>query len=727
MKCFKFLFRFFIPLLITFSFFSCDLFEEWFSEEEPEEIGYVLDSIAVGPDGGTLKSDMAEIEIPAGAFTYNQTIKLIETEGRNVPQGSSVFIIDGISEAPAKPIKFRLRSENEPGTDEQGIFVFERDTDTIPSPAPAEYNNGWFEADVKLSDRIENSGNGDMKSVTSISRIFWYKTTKFKLPTDHFLIYFDLSDGKSKMEKIGQYLDDAYLKFKEMGFECDINRGPVYVWEMDGNKYGMLNKNNITGRSIFVNNKFLNKMESIKVTVSHELFHWIQYEYDYTYYGDLKNLWLDEAFAVWSEQLFSSTPHYPSVISGNEYEPFEGLQKGSLRLPGDAAYSDRDLKTHHGYGCASFIKYLVRKYGMGYPIKVYKKLRNDVHPVKAIYQSTQNQMASYWQDYLEELMTDQLYVNPSSPYHMSFGGYNSPWVSGRVMIKTADTSVTFTNNYVDLSARMFKVEVDPSFKGYDPGMKLKFKVDQTTNMEAISIFKIDERDIELLGATYDSIVVSGFDELNKNHHHIYAMVSNSNFQDSPASYTNETPISLTIETVGEPAGCRGGIVYDAVMKTISDETIIDTVESFIDYFPYAGKAFKLPFAEGELTGNEFKATYETTVPLSDGNSMKYTGKIEVKFNNAKDLILQFYWINESHWKYYGKDIYYNTEVTCVDLPFYKTEDDITYFGLEGKSVSSHISEIKYHERLYNGTRELIEVLPSSESVISVAFNQFEDL
>jgi len=725
---FSFISKVFFPLIVLFVFVSCDSYDQWSYCEDQDPIKNVLDSSVVGPEGGLLQTETVKIEIPAGAFAFPQTLKLIQASADfqgYLGTDTSVYFIEGITENPMKSIRFRMRHDEGLGTDEQGIFIFARETDSIVSPAIAQLNNGWLEADVDYYDRFldEPGKSSSLKSVSSITRILWYKNTKLSLRTNHFRIYFDTSDGTSNIERIGQYLEDAYSKFKELGFEFTIDEGNVFVWKLAGNIYGMLNKNNLTGKNIQVNNIFLNKTESIKVTVAHELFHWIQYEYDYTFYGALKNLWIDEAFAVWSEQLFSSsTPHYPSVIYGNEYEPFEGLQRGKSRLPGDNLnYNDEDLETYHGYGCASLIKYLVRKYGTGYPVKVYKELKNDVHPVMALHKASNYQLASLvWQKYLEDLMMNQLYVHPAMPFHKNFEGINNPMIPGRLLLSTPDTSVAYTVDYPDLSSRVFKVDVDPSYADFDPDITIKFKVDKTTNMEAISIFKISERQIELLGSTCDSIEISNIGDINERYHYIYAMVSNSNFSDSPAAYTNNLPITLTIETGGQP-GCKVAWKLDCVMRLITDEVSIDTVPQFLEIHPL------FDFAEGQFTGNVYKTHYNIMHPYTDGNYLEQTGSMEVTFNETKDLIVELYLIDQSRWRNYGKDVYYNTELKWTDLPYYKTEDNYTYFGVQKHSVISHISVLKYRVTYTDGTRELIEVLSAQGNAISVIFNGFDDL
>lgn len=719
----------FYPLIILFIFSSCDFLKEWFPNIDPDPLTNVLDSAVIGSEGGLFGTETVSIEIPAGAFEHPQTLKLIQApdDFQGYPPAEGIaYYLEGITENPTKAIRLRMRIEEGLGTDETGIFIFARATDSIVSPAVAQLKNGWLEADVDFHDWFLDAENksAQLNLKSDYTRYMWYKNTKLNLPTEHFRIYFDTSDGKSNIEKIGQYLEDAYSKFKELGFEFTINEGKVFVWEMEGNKYGLLNKNYLTGKTIQVNNKFLSKMESIQVTIGHELFHWIQYDYDYTYYGALKNQWIDEAFAVWSEQLFSSaSPHYPSVIYGNEYEPFEGLEQGKSRLPGDnASYNNHDLETYHGYGCASLIKYMVRKYGNGFPLKVYKELKNDVHPVRALNLASNYQLASLvWQKYLEDLMMDQLYVHPTIPYHKSFEGYNNPMISGRLMLSSSDTSVTYTNEYPDLSGRIFKVDVDPAYTDFSPDISLKFKIDQTTNMEAISIFKIAERQIELLGTTYDSIEISNIGDIGENFHYLYAMVSNANFKASPAAYTNKLPVALTIETVGQPAGCKVAWSVDCVMTWVTDEVTIDTISQFLDVYPL------FDFAEGQFTGNVYKSEYDITHPYSNDSYIVQKGTIEATFNQARDKIVEMHLVNQSRWRINGKDVYYDTDLTYADLPLYKTEEGLTYFGVQGQSVLSHITDIKYKETFVDGTRQLIELLSSPENAISVVFNDFDKL
>jgi hypothetical protein len=367
-------------------------------------------------------------------------------------------------------------------------------------------------------------------------------------------------------------------------------------------------------------------------------------------------------------------------------------------------------------------------------LKVYQELKAGTHPVYAFHRQINYQLASEWHHFLEELMLGKLFSKPQLPFHRHFSKMQWGNLSGELMILSNDTTITYNHQFADLSGRVYKVDVNSDFQDFNPQMQLMFKIKKKDrpSIEDVSIFKVSGNDIVLLGSANDSIMIGGLEDLKKANHQLYALVSCSNFMESPSPYTNNTDISLTIETVKEPSGCQGGFFVDCIMRTNNSQgTVYDTIQDFIIIFPYIESAIQtgntvhttIGYADGVMVGNQYIASYERTIVLgASSNYNVHKGKIEIKFNDKKDMITEMALTDSTQYHSGGLVVYYNTSIVCQNIPFTGIQGEQMFFTVDGVQTAGHIKTFRYNE-IYpdGGTRTLINYNGSSGNSIGIIF------
>jgi len=240
-----------------------------------------------------------------------------------------------------------------------------------------------------------------------------------------------------------------------------------------------------------------------------------------------QHYWLDEAMAVWSEELYSSSPNcVSSSRSGNVTEPFEGLQAGI-----------DDKPDWHGYGCSAVIKYLVGIYGEEIAQETYLRIQAGEHPVRALEVATDDLIDFWWPGFISDYYLGEIYG--VGEIETMNGSHSGSWT----VADEGDTDKVWTESYPALSGRLHKVvlnydglegDAEAVFRrtGPGPGNIHVFKYNTTYNSSH-------------LGSDPDSVVVSGIKDLMESGFVLYVLTDNS--RDELPDYTNSVNISTGVE------------------------------------------------------------------------------------------------------------------------------------------------------------------------------------
>ena len=416
--------------IILTVFFTC-LLSQGCSENSPTSPDPevkdtpILASKMIDNSGGTIITDDFEVIIPAGAFKTSQEIKILGSTEDNLFSSNAIsdfIVLEGLPTEFFEPVKVKIKYD---GTLSDSSFIAVGEHNFVHSlnGETTAYNlisahdsSGYLvatlpvvESNVLFKRTVNSSTNADELSI-NLGAIAGY--VSYKSQQGHFLINTPASVITQAYD-LADYLETAYSKFESIGFSyskrtkwpvdvtikrLDTDKSEVYGYSINsmwGNNYGYMQ----------FNFDKIDETENMKVTAGHEFFHLVQSLYNPRYgYSKAKSpmptYWLDEASAVWSESFFSSTANYLSpIFSDNVFDVFKGAKTGNVKSTSE----------QYGYGMASFIKYITKKYGDGKLVDVYNNIYNGKSPFQSLSDILPINAGFSWHSYLKSLLTFDLY------------------------------------------------------------------------------------------------------------------------------------------------------------------------------------------------------------------------------------------------------------------------------------------------------------------------------
>ncbi len=511
----------------------------------------------IGAEGGTLEIDDFVLTVPAGAFEGNQDL-VLRLSDENLEDFGSVSRVFNLSGLPAELHEaLQVRLGVEAMREESAVLMIGRDSFV---KSRGEVGFAWQALEAERDGNFavgtipvyEGNLRADLQAEIGI-----IESDNLLSSGGHFRLLFHPTHT-ANASLLATYLEEAYDTFEAMGFTyAPRSRWPVHVSikllepGTDGETYGSIFGDNYG--SIAISDGIMSDHSTLRATAGHEFFHLVQAFYDPRSDWDRateasRHYWLDEAAAVWSEELFSSNPNYVSSSrSGQVMEPFEGLQAGVGEKP-----------DWHGYGCSAVIKYLVGIYGDEIVYDTFNAILADEHPVKALETASGDDIGFWWNGCLSDYYLGDLYGVDEIPIMNGFA-------SGTWNVSAVDDTVkSFSDSYPALSGRIYKVIMNYSgmennaeaiFRrsGPAPGSINVFKYKSTAN--AIS-----------LGSDPDSVVVSGIKDIMEDGYMLVAMVTNS--REEAPEYVDETGITTMVQirpggNILEALQRSSGIIYGA--------------------------------------------------------------------------------------------------------------------------------------------------------------------
>ncbi len=670
-----------IFLLSMFLFQFCEDDDPTSPDKDDKQI---ITSVSIGVAGGEVKTDDIVITIPNGAFTEETEIIVSEPQVENpfVEEGITSFRkIEGIPHTYNMPIEIKLKLNKPDNNYKYAAIGAEGFANSI----------GGVQISYKLLEAEEKEGfliftmpttpQNQLYKVAKLedgSRAYYVEGLGGKTPNissnGHFKIMTtDRTIGSSEIERFGSFLENAYAKYEQMGYlYANRTSWPIDVCcrnleeILDG--YHQSSLFGYNSDYLVFNNLLLRNPEKLQVTAGHEFHHFIQGLYDnrnsYARANEAGiNYWINEATAVWSEELFSQSPNYVSTtLSGNEQAPFSGLHKDTnLDETGDVE--------QHGYGMAPFIKYLVENYGGERIIpQLFMNIYSGKHPVVAIQEITGDLKACY-KNYVEEYAMGNIY---DLQFSKISSGIDKTWkIDG-----PEDTLMVFDNSYSDLSSRIFKVQF--SYPEIDTTSKVKFSVSGGNNNIAVFKYKrINSQSelIEKIGTGEDSFNINSISSYVKDNFNIVAIVTNSRLV---TPYTDRNNLSLEIKLENLPELTEHNLDYNVIghFKLEEPDTVL--------YFDSDLKSNPDYTISGDFNKNVFTANWN----IDDYGGYQTSGNITATFNDDKTEIIE-YSFNEIS----KKSATDKTTVSSMmkNIPRISTSEEENIYEINGTSTSTHIS------------------------------------
>jgi hypothetical protein len=454
----------------------------------------------IGPGGGTIETPDMKIIVPSGAFDSSADLTIGVSDDEK-PFGNAqiapTYRIAGLPETIDKPIQVRVKPSAMPSG---SVYAMSGEEVFVPSLRGMAKANRIMEATKDSSGYVnfEIPATDDTGTSTSVSakrresRADGTWTSDYtvlagysRYDTAHFRIYVPTADTGENVENLGTYLETAYNLFSNSSIGLSYSRRSCWPMEvtcksLDSTVYGYAASSRLGNNYGYMefNTKHLGNALEMRVTATHEFFHIVQGLYDprnriSKAQFQSANLWLDEAMAVWSEELTAGVTGYKSTVyTGSEDAPFNGIALG--------AKSD-GLAASHGYGMASVIKYLVQRQGQGIVKDIYDRMYSGKQAAYAVLQSSPDPiLMTWWGSFFQQFFAQAIY--PANAFQLSGTG-----TTYRIRTKD-DTGTTIKGSVPDLGAKTNRIQLAYPNLSADASMSFKLTGDVSTDL---SLYKLN--------------------------------------------------------------------------------------------------------------------------------------------------------------------------------------------------------------------------------------------
>lgn len=561
----------YLALLCLLPLISCGGDSETQAPAPVEDVFSAIETQEIDGTGGMIGDDTVVVTVPAGALSAAAELKLersteerpfgqdgdaVTYRLRGVPAGFTQPLTVRIApQAPVDDVPYAALGTAGRSTSEDGEQVGYR---VVPAVALG---------DTAISFTIDPQEAGPGKDNTSVMDvIFLYLQFYDCLYTEHqhFLVAFPSGVSTSQAAEVGVMLEQAYTTIHD-GLGFDFSRRTdwpidVTLKELSPTVFGYQysKPGSYEGGYLELNTLKLGETDDLRRTIGHEFFHIAQTLY---YPPDQKVtdkfLWLEEACSVWSEVLFSANPDFVSLIrDGNQYEPYWGLA--------DETFSGKQT---HGYGMSAAVKYLAGRFGTSIVESFFDGVHADRHPADCMLDAAgaHESPALWWSDFLARYSENGIYSD-MAPTDLALNFVTS---SRRFTIDAPeDTLKTFSEGYLDLSGRMFRVDLDKDT--WDPDRFLELSLAGDGGHGDLTVWSYGSGPlVRLSGPAAGTVRVENLQELKDANRDLLVLVTNGRAE---PPYTTETDITLKVHLKGEPAILKYDIVSFRMDVVITRQT-----------------------------------------------------------------------------------------------------------------------------------------------------------
>ena len=686
-------FAFFFLLIIS----SCDILKpEEVQDDNPSD----ENAFTIGAEGGNIGIEGLSIVIPSGAFQETVNLKVYKSN-IVIPEEkvvTPVYSIEGLPDNYSLPINVTIKLN---GAVSNETYLVIQENAFVSSLNITQQSCAFFDATV-TGDTIKgqipaNSGsNGNFSSVKFTENketptdffsvnIFGSSNKRAYLTgTNHFKIIYDVSkDNQTDITNLGDYLETAYSKIKDIGFNLGKRTNwPVYVSIAElGNAYGLFTPSHwsINNGYLRFDRNGLSDPELMKTSAIHEFFHLAQYLYDYR--GAFRqgsfapdHYWFNEACSVWSEGLVSSSSYVSSNWLANQMSPFNGLQAGSSGAP-----------EKHGYGMAPFIKYLTDEYGTNILVAIYEKLLTKKHVIDAINNSINYNLFLDCNEFFTKYSEGKIYPD--------FGIANlSSLVEDKFEINSnSNVSKTFTATYKGLSAKIYQVKLN---KDFEEGASLGIGVDQDLCDITVFQYPINPGGNNILAKGSKNCVVPNLKNLRQQNKQLFVMIVNSNYVSNDYAPSSKD-IKLTFSVNGKMLINYVLTIDQADFEFVYNDGSPITYEYGVEHL----LNFEYYVTPENSSDSVFVASFDITQ-----YSVNYKGNLKITFLNSPRRASYQLDMDVVEYTYYT----HHYLVDC-EVPFNHHNDNLNMdsYSLWGTDVSSGLINYSYSQDTPSGNIKLI--------------------
>lgn len=441
---------------------------------DPVNTGSIIAKKTIGPDGGTLDGDKLSVNIPAQMIIspVEITISRLKAEGFGSNALGDIYFVNNLPSIASGTLTMTL---DLPAGSVDNLTLMLCETPWSPSArgeilayTSMSYTLNGNKAQVVLQLGGYKAGKDLTEEPSSFSlgllAVSGYRSTTTS--GGHFKISYPVI-YEEDAEKLGDYLEQAFGVLTQAPYGLNVDkrtRWPidVTVSKLSSSVFGYFEASVLGDNfaSLLFNQEKLNDEVNLKATATHELMHLIQSLYDPRYRFSKAKLesptwWLDEAVAVWSEELTAASPsgYISAARTGNEWMPYAG--NFGVRP---------DDPQNFGYGMSALIKYLVKNNGPGVIRDIYDKVAKGRKPAEAIYEGTGKFYWEWYGQFMAAYTAGSVYADLTPGIVLGSKPQTFKFES------SSDTVKSVSLSFNPLETKVFRVQIDAGVLNDDSGL-----------------------------------------------------------------------------------------------------------------------------------------------------------------------------------------------------------------------------------------------------------------
>ena len=617
------------------------------STTAPEEDGnyYLETTETIGTTGGTIEIDDFSLTIPSGAFTSDQTIEVYassDDQPFDQTQVTRSFRLIGLPDEISTPLRLSIKYDGVLSDESYiayGALHYDYlvgDTTMVFNLWDASDSSGTLICELPLSFGISSQNPSGiaspLKNMDEIPEalvligITGHKTHR----TPHFNIKYPIHLTSVNINDVGNLLeydysvivDSLHLSFEETDWH--FSRIPVvieqlydkhggysgfaaYIWQRNDESTIQLNQKKLVE----------GHLNSVRIQAGQLLLAGVTRSYDDAALSHA-HLWFHMAITRWAECKFTDDAGYayPELFHGKELAPFDGIRAG--------ATEDADTEFDHGIGMSAVIEYLVNdpRFGEQGLRDALERIWGGSSATYALLNTVNAFVTEWWPDFFKSYVGGEIYGVGKDVF---LAGAN---LSGTWTIDDGnDTDSTFTLNYPDLSAKLFKINLE--YGSIDPAASLALDLSSEVSTPiSVMLFGVEGNELKYwghstaLGST--SLLVPDVKDLyDDGWRELLVVVVNCDVSDT---YLEETEITLEMKVLSGPSnleytGCAMDLTNMHIYLLLDYQ---DPGEEDVEI--EVNRGFDSDYRTGSMTGNTFRANWEY-----EEQGTTYEGAIEATF------------------------------------------------------------------------------------------------
>lgn len=488
-------------------------------------------SIVIDAGGGKVEADGACIVVPPGAYSQSHTLGITSDDSVGLPEEAvtSAYTVTGLSETLSKPLEIRLRHNGDLSGDSFISLELVMDGGFVDEPSAVIYHLPATVSDsllVATFSPYDSDGTAKYPHYLPIPAdeepFVWIEMKLIGISdaeitqSSHFINIMPKS-VKSVSDVLIPALENAYKLFRGMGFDYSIKL--LNNTTLDSISVQMLDftnlPENLKGKSYTGNADLYQIFDDIytlyenrssrmylifdlQPTINSDNLLRMAVRKFFTllmHINDPKMLyhssWFNVASSAWmAANKVSETKEIPIEFTGNELEPLYGPVRGEF-----LNVNSLEINNRYGSGMTAMLDYHITQRGQGIELilETARKIRNGSGPTEAFYETVEGNPNTWFPDFIRDYIKGQVYNVPPSQF---LGGIRDSFL----IATEADTSRTFTADYSDLSAKLYRVNLD--YAAFKEGDAIEFNLESATvgeDMLTTLVFSIHNNELQYIG------------------------------------------------------------------------------------------------------------------------------------------------------------------------------------------------------------------------------------